>query len=117
MESRSNPYASFDPRPYIGKVFDEYDVTLSNNDSILYALSIGFNLNDQLNREHFKFTYENDGDFQTFPTIFQAWATKNFAKFASMPGLPKIDPNMMLHGEDKLEMFKPLKPDGSKYIC
>ena len=31
--------------------------------------------------------------------------------------MPKIDLNKILHGEDKLEIFKPMKPDGSKYIC
>jgi acyl dehydratase len=46
MESKSNPYASFDPRPLIGKVYEEYEVTLSTHESILYALSIGFNLQD-----------------------------------------------------------------------
>jgi hypothetical protein len=42
---------------------------------------------------------------------------KKFGSFADTPGLPKIDLNKILHGEDKLEVFKPMKPDGSKFIC
>jgi hypothetical protein len=56
-------YAKFDPKPLIGGLYDKYDVVITPNDSILYALAIGFNQKDQLNKEHYKFTYENDQDF------------------------------------------------------
>jgi hypothetical protein len=39
-----------------------YDVKLSNNELILYALGVGFS-QDPLNKDHFKFTYENDSEF------------------------------------------------------
>lgn len=42
--------------------YPSYDVNLTNNEMILYALGIGFS-KDPLNREHFKFTYENDENF------------------------------------------------------
>ena len=110
-------YADFDPRTLIGKVYDEYEIELTANNAILYALAIGFNLQDQLNRDHFKFTYENDSEFTVFPTIADAYTVKNFGKFSTTPGFPKIDLNMILHAEDKIEVYKPMKPDGSKYIC
>ena len=42
--------------------YPSYDVTLTNNEMILYALGIGFS-KDPLNKDHFKFTYENDENF------------------------------------------------------
>jgi hypothetical protein len=44
-------------------------------------------------------------------------AVRQFWKFAECPGLPKINLNKMLHGEDKVEVFKPMRPDGSTYHC
>jgi hypothetical protein len=44
-----------------------YEVTLTDKAAILYSLGIGFS-KDPMNREHFKFTYEFDGDFRPFPT-------------------------------------------------
>lgn len=69
MESKTNPFSNLDPTAFIGKVFDEFEIALTPTESILYSLAIGFNLHDALKKEHFKFTYENDADFQTFPTI------------------------------------------------
>ena len=46
---------------------EPYQVDFTNNDAILYALSVGFQ-SDPMNDKHYKFTYENAEDFQTFPT-------------------------------------------------
>lgn len=58
---------TFDVTKFVGHRMTDLNVTITNNDAILYALSIGFN-QDPLNRDHYKFTFENDSDFQTFPT-------------------------------------------------
>jgi len=115
MESKPNPYASFDPKPLIGQIFDSYDVTLSQKDLILYALAIGFNQKDQLNKDHFRFTYENDENFGSFPTIANALSIANFDKFADYKGFPKFDMNKLLHGEEEITILKPVKGDGTKY--
>ena len=39
-----------------------YEVLLSNNDAILYALGIGFQ-NDPMNANHYRHTYENAENF------------------------------------------------------
>lgn len=53
---------AIDVKKVLSTTWPSYDVKLTNNDLILYALGIGFS-QDPLNRDHFKFTYENDGDF------------------------------------------------------
>jgi hypothetical protein len=58
MEKKSN----IDVTKLIGLKFEPTTLTASNNDAILYALSIGFSENP-LNKDHFKFTYENDENF------------------------------------------------------
>ena len=51
-----------DVQKVLSTKFPSYDVKLTNTELILYALGIGFQ-QDPLNTDHFKFTYENDGDF------------------------------------------------------
>ncbi len=63
MESKQ----SVDVTKIIGHKFNPVTVDLTNKDAILYALSIGFQ-DDPLNREHFRFSYELDENFQAFPT-------------------------------------------------
>jgi hypothetical protein len=46
----------------IGSKLTSYNITASNNDLILYAISIGYG-QDPLNTDHFKFVYENDDKF------------------------------------------------------
>lgn len=115
MEKKTNPYATFDPKPLIGQVFDTYEVTLSQKDLQLYALAIGFNQKDQLDKTHFPFTNEMDENFQSFPTIVNALSVAHFDKFADFKGFPKIDMNKLLHGEEEITILKPVKGDGTKY--
>ena len=70
-----------------------YEVTVGNNDCILYALGIGFQ-QDMMNDKHYKFTYENADEFGAFPT--QAVVVCHKGPFADgdfdVPGLPKFNP-------------------------
>ena len=69
-----------------------------------------------MNKEHYKFTYENHADFQTFPT--NAVTVCHGGPFAAgdfaLPGMPAFNPMQLLHGEESIKCFKPLEP-GSKY--
>ena len=71
MESKpsANAFEIFDPVPFLNQLYDSYEITLSPDEAIIYALSIGFNLRDHLNTAHHKFTYEYDPDFQIFPPM------------------------------------------------
>ena len=93
-----------------------YEVTLTNKDAILYSLGIGFQA-DAMNDKHYKFSYENNEDFQAFPT--NAVTVCHRGPFAdgdfSVPGIPAFNPMMLLHGEEQVIFEKPLVP-GEKYI-
>jgi hypothetical protein len=54
--------STMDVQKVLSTKWAPYDVSLTNTELILYALGIGFQ-QDPLNKDHFKFTYENDGDF------------------------------------------------------
>ncbi len=77
---------------------------------ILYSLSIGFN-RDPLNKDHFKYTYEKDEDFQGFSTIPTIIAHRKSDENVTIPGFPKFNPMMLLYGEEYVELMKPITPD------
>lgn len=70
-----------------------------------------------MNREHFKFTYENADNFQAFPT--NCLTLCHGGPFAdgdfSIEGIPPFNPMTLLHGEESITMYKPLKTNG-KYM-
>ena len=99
-----------DVQKVLSTKWPSYDVKLTNNDLILYALGIGFN-QDPLNRDHFKFTYENDGDFQAFSTFPSVVAHRQSDLVMNIPGFPAFNPMMLLYGEENLEFFKPITAD------
>lgn len=69
-----------------------------------------------MNRKHYRFTYENNGDFVPFPT--NAATLCHGGPFLdgdfSAPGLPQFNPMMLLHGEEHIVWHKPLVT-GVKY--
>ena len=77
---------------------------------MLYSLGIGFN-RDQLNEEEFKFTYELDDEFTTFPTIAVLSLKTFVVDMFQTPGLPYFDIMKLLHGEQIVESYKPIVPD------
>jgi hypothetical protein len=46
-----------------------------------------------------------------------ALGLRDFGDFSRIPTFPDIDLNMVLHGEEEIEIIKPLKGDQTKYIC
>lgn len=87
--------------------FPTYELKLDNKEMMLYGISIGFN-KDPLNKDHFKFTYEGDDDFQAFFTMGSVIAHRNSELVLSIPGFPAFNPMMLLYGEENLEIIKPI---------
>ncbi len=84
------------------------EYTSTAKDSILYALGIGFS-EQQLNKSHFKFTYEFDDNFTAFPSQSCVISLKDAIDFiGSCPGLPELNPMMVLHGEEFVDYVSPL---------
>ncbi|CDW86948.1 like domain containing protein [Stylonychia lemnae] len=90
--------------------YTPYDVALTNNEVILYALSIGFS-QDPLNKDHLNFTYENEENFQSFITMASIIAHKNSGELMGVEGMPAFNPMMLLYGEENIEIIKPMTVD------
>jgi acyl dehydratase len=87
--------------------------SVTTKESILYALGIGFS-QDPLKTEDFTFTYELNDEFKVFPTYAVCLCSQNlnfFEVLLDCPGLPQFNPMMLLHGEQRVEFFKPIPVD------
>ena len=80
----------------------------SKQDTILYALGLGVGANDPCDRNELKYVYERN--LVALPTLAVTLAA-GFMRFAD----PKYGLNytMLLHGEQSLQVHKPLPPEGS----
>ena len=78
-------------------------------------MCIGFN-EDPLNEDDFKFTYEYDDEFTTFPTIAVLALKVCLLKMFDTPGLPTFNVMSLLHGEQIVENYKAIMPN-SKVRC
>ena len=99
----------------IGSKNTPYEVKVTNNDLILYALGIGFQ-KDPMNKKHYDLTYENAADFQAFPTLAVVLAHRGDIGELKPPGVPDFNPMMLLHGEEKLEIYSPIEVD-TTVVC
>ena len=98
---------SLDVTKIIGHKYKPYTVDLKDSEMILYALSIGFN-KDPMNIKDFKFTYELDENFTGFTTMPVVIAHRQLGEVLATPNMPEINPMMFLHGEEYIELFKPI---------
>ena len=63
-----------------------------------------------MNRDHFKFTYENEEGFTAFPTMPVLTLGGAVDQLFSIPGMPAFNPMMLLHGEQSVVNYKPITP-------
>lgn len=88
----------------VGFEFPVTKVQYTEKEVMLYALSIGAAKNPTDPAE-LKFAYENSDGFSVLPTFGVTFP--NFSNVLSIPGL-KFNPMMLLHGEQYLEIRKPI---------
>ena len=71
-----------------------------------------------MNKDHYQFTYENDPQFRPFASNYMTichggpFSEGNF----DVPGIPPFNPMMLLHGEEEINVIKPLKADAKYFI-
>uniref|UniRef100_A0A672IXK7 Peroxisomal multifunctional enzyme type 2 n=1 Tax=Salarias fasciatus TaxID=181472 RepID=A0A672IXK7_SALFA len=84
--------------------------TFNHTQCILYALGVGMSTKDP---DHLRFLYENHPDFGCLPTfgVIASQAVLMEGGLSSVPGLG-IDFTQVLHGEQYLELYKPLPTSG-----
>lgn len=119
----NNPYQkktmTVDVKKALGFQSKPQKVVFNSRDLMLYALSIGVRSPET----ELHFLYENDPNFAAFPTyplclgfkrdnvgvsVFDAGSSGDF-----VPGIPAYDPNMVVHGDQFLEIYRPLPTEGS----
>ncbi|XP_063050873.1 peroxisomal multifunctional enzyme type 2 [Engraulis encrasicolus] len=99
------------PMDAIGQKLPEMTFSYSHIECILYALGVGMSTKEP---DHLKFLYENHADFSVLPSfaVIPAQASMMSGELASVPGF-NFDMTRLLHGEQYLEVFKPLPASGT----
>ena len=85
--------------------FDPVEQTYTTKDSILYALGLGFGA-DPMDEKQLRFTFEEEG-FDAVPTMAVVLGSPGFWVREPDSG---VDWVKVLHGEQGLQLFKPLPP-------
>lgn len=95
---------------------EEEVVSYNQKDLLLYAVGLGIS--------ELKFVYELDDEFAAFPlypVVLPFKGTCNDVVPFPPPsaldlpdGMPNINPGMILHGEQSLELLAPLNPEGAE---
>ncbi|KAL7885071.1 hypothetical protein AOLI_G00078410 [Acnodon oligacanthus] len=115
---RANPASTMastssgiNPTEAVGKVLPQMTFTYTHLQCILYALGVGMSTKDP---DQLKFLYEGHEDFSCLPTfgVIPAQVSMLEGGLSSVPGL-SFDPTRLLHGEQYLELYKPLPTSGT----
>uniref|UniRef100_A0A665TRS3 Hydroxysteroid (17-beta) dehydrogenase 4 n=1 Tax=Echeneis naucrates TaxID=173247 RepID=A0A665TRS3_ECHNA len=98
------------PAQAIGQKLPPSTFNFNHIQCILYALGVGMSTKDP---DHLRFLYEGHPDFSCLPTfgVIPSQAAMMDGGLSSVPGL-NIDFTQVLHGEQYLELYKPLPTSG-----
>uniref|UniRef100_M4APF7 Hydroxysteroid (17-beta) dehydrogenase 4 n=1 Tax=Xiphophorus maculatus TaxID=8083 RepID=M4APF7_XIPMA len=112
--------SGFNPTDAIGQKLPSTSFSFTSNQCILYALGVGMSTKDP---DSLRFLYEGHQDFSCLPTfgVIPSQATIMGGGLSSIPGL-SIDFTQVLHGEQYLELYKPLPTsvntyNGDELVC
>lgn len=105
----ANPTGASNPSLAVGQTLPETSFSYTHMNCILYALGVGMSSREP---DHLKFLYEGHEDFSCLPTFGVIPAQSAMTGLGSIPGLD-IDFTRLLHGEQYLEMFRPLPTSGT----
>jgi len=103
--------SGINPMEAVGQKLPPSTFSYNHVQCILYALGVGMSTGDP---DHLRFLYEGHPDFSCLPTfgVILSQAAMMDGGLASVPGL-NIDFTQVLHGEQFLEIYKPLPTSGT----
>uniref|UniRef100_A0A671UTV4 Hydroxysteroid (17-beta) dehydrogenase 4 n=1 Tax=Sparus aurata TaxID=8175 RepID=A0A671UTV4_SPAAU len=116
-EVNANPTAAaasvtsaINPAEAVGQKLPPTTFSFTHTQCILYALGVGMSTKDP---DHLRFLYEGHQDFSCLPTfgVIPSQAAMMDGGLSSIPGL-NIDFTQVLHGEQYLELYRPLPTSG-----
>ncbi|GAA6223105.1 peroxisomal multifunctional enzyme type 2 [Lates japonicus] len=102
--------SGINPAEAVGQKLPSSTFSFNHTQCILYALGVGMSTKDP---DHLRFLYEGHPDFSCLPTfgVIPSQAAMMDGGLSSVPGL-NIDFTQVLHGEQYLELYKPLPTSG-----
>ncbi|MGH0183217.1 UNVERIFIED_CONTAM: hypothetical protein FKN15_011448 [Acipenser sinensis] len=106
----STSTTGIDPAQAVGQKLPEMVFTYSQTQCILYALGVGMSTKDP---DHMKFLFEGHEEFSCLPTfgVIPSQASMMDGGLTAVPGF-NFDFTQLLHGEQYLELYKPLPTSG-----
>ena len=84
-----------------------FNKVISHREAGLYALGVGATSSSK----DLQYTYENHPDFKVLPSLSAQFSVLGLEQLQQCPGLPEYDPLLLLHGEQRIELHAPLRPD------
>ncbi|XP_024132163.1 peroxisomal multifunctional enzyme type 2 [Oryzias melastigma] len=102
--------AGINPTLAVGQKLPSSSFSYTHTQCILYALGVGMSTKDP---DHLRFLYEGHPDFSCLPTfgVIPSQSSIMDGGLSSVPGLD-IDFTRVLHGEQYLELYRPLPTSG-----
>uniref|UniRef100_A0A146PI63 Peroxisomal multifunctional enzyme type 2 n=1 Tax=Fundulus heteroclitus TaxID=8078 RepID=A0A146PI63_FUNHE len=103
--------SGINPAQAVGQKLPTSSFSFTPTQCILYALGVGMSTKDP---DNLRFLYEGHQDFSCLPTfgVIPSQAATMGGGLSSVPGL-SIDFTQVLHGEQYLELYKPLPTSGT----
>lgn len=98
----------------IGHKLDRIYRSYKESNTILYALGLGVS-KDPMNLNDLKFTNEHEIDFKVLPSFATCLIEGNNSPkhFQTIPGMPKFNPSLSLHLEQKLAFYQEFRRAGN----
>ncbi|KAM5192020.1 peroxisomal multifunctional enzyme type 2 [Mantella aurantiaca] len=111
--SQKSSSSGIDPALAIGQKLPSTVYSYTHIQPILYALGVGMSTKDP---DHLKFLFESSDEFGCLPTfgVILSQAAFMGGGLSSVPGL-NIDFTRVLHGEQYLEVYKPIPTSGEMH--
>ncbi|XP_074851097.1 peroxisomal multifunctional enzyme type 2 [Carettochelys insculpta] len=102
--------SGFDPSKFVSQKLPRVVYNYTHMQPILYALGVGMSTKDP---DHLKFLFEGSEEFCCLPSfgVIPAQASLLDGGLSSVPGF-NLDFSKLLHGEQYLELYKPLPTSG-----
>ncbi|KAL0701906.1 hypothetical protein Bca4012_058028 [Brassica carinata] len=106
--------SEFNPDLLLAHKLPETRSTYNERDVAIYALGVGACGQDAVDSDELKFVYHENGQehIQVLPTFVSLFSLGSLTHGLDLPGF-KYDPSLLLHGQQYIEVYRPLPSKAS----